>query len=203
MVSSRQIELPIYRSVGRQRGWGFGALAQDIGRTAIRYLRRYIVRAANTWVLSCCKSVCHKLHKHKLLVVEKNGRQLQRVWEDKFWENNWVMVAGKKGQQSHSNKFCKTNQSIENRPFHKLFSIFMLSNFRYQSFVAVSRSLGGKVLVVDNVLSSHGTRNLSYYLTWLKLYKVWISSGSELERWFETDTLGLKMKFVKDSGYET
>ena len=30
-----------------------------------------------------------------LLVIEKTSRQLQRVSEDNFWENNWIVVAGK------------------------------------------------------------------------------------------------------------
>ena len=46
MVASRQVEIPYYRAVGRQRGRGFGALAQDIGRNAIPFLRKYIVPAA-------------------------------------------------------------------------------------------------------------------------------------------------------------
>ena len=46
MVASRQVEIPYYRGVGRQRGRGFGALAQVIGRTAIPFLRKYIVPAA-------------------------------------------------------------------------------------------------------------------------------------------------------------
>ena len=46
MVASRQVEIPYYRDVGRQRGRGFGALAQVIGRTAIPFLRKYIVPAA-------------------------------------------------------------------------------------------------------------------------------------------------------------
>ena len=46
MVASRQVELPYYRAVGRQRGRGFGALAQVIGRNAIPFLRKYIVPAA-------------------------------------------------------------------------------------------------------------------------------------------------------------
>ena len=46
MVVSRQVEIPYYRGVGRQRGRGFGALAQVIGRTAIPFLRKYIVPAA-------------------------------------------------------------------------------------------------------------------------------------------------------------
>ena len=46
MVASRQVEIPYYRAVGRERGRGFGALAQVIGRTAIPFLRKYIVPAA-------------------------------------------------------------------------------------------------------------------------------------------------------------
>ena len=41
MVASRQIESLHYTGVGRQRG--FGALAQVIGRTAIPFLRKYIL----------------------------------------------------------------------------------------------------------------------------------------------------------------
>ena len=46
MVASRQVEIPYYRAVGRQRGTGFGALAQVIGRTAVPFLRKYVVPAA-------------------------------------------------------------------------------------------------------------------------------------------------------------
>ena len=46
MVALRQVEISYCRGVGRQRGRGFGALAQVIGRTAIPFLRKYIVPAA-------------------------------------------------------------------------------------------------------------------------------------------------------------
>ena len=46
MVASRQVEIPYYRAVGRQRGRGFGALAQVFGRTTIPFLRKYVVPAA-------------------------------------------------------------------------------------------------------------------------------------------------------------
>ena len=46
MVASNFFELPYYKSIGRQSGRGFGALAQVFGRTAIRFLRKYIVPAA-------------------------------------------------------------------------------------------------------------------------------------------------------------
>ena len=46
MVASSTLELHYYKGIGRQRGLGFGALAQVIGRTAILFLRKYIVPAA-------------------------------------------------------------------------------------------------------------------------------------------------------------
>ena len=46
MVASRQVGIPYYRAVGRQRGREFGDLAQVIGRTAIQFLRKYMVPAA-------------------------------------------------------------------------------------------------------------------------------------------------------------
>ena len=46
MVAARQIEVPFYRGVGRQRGRGFGALAHLIGSTAIPVLRKIVVPAA-------------------------------------------------------------------------------------------------------------------------------------------------------------
>ena len=46
MVASRELEVPFYRGVGRQRGRGFVAIAQVIGRTAIPLLIKYTVQAA-------------------------------------------------------------------------------------------------------------------------------------------------------------
>ena len=53
MVASNQVEIPYYRGIGRQRGRGFGALAQVIGRTAIPFLRKYIVPAAKRVGQTC------------------------------------------------------------------------------------------------------------------------------------------------------
>ena len=46
MVASNTLEIPYYKGIGRQRGRGFVALAQFIGKTAILFLRKYIVPAA-------------------------------------------------------------------------------------------------------------------------------------------------------------
>ena len=46
MVASRQVKIPYYRVIGRQRRRGFGALAQVIGRTTFPLLRKYVILAA-------------------------------------------------------------------------------------------------------------------------------------------------------------
>ena len=46
MVASREVEIPFYGGVGRQRGRGFDTLEQVIGRTAIPFFRKYVVPAA-------------------------------------------------------------------------------------------------------------------------------------------------------------
>ena len=46
LVSSNTLEFPYYKGIGRQRGRGFGALEQVIGRTALLFLRKNIVPAA-------------------------------------------------------------------------------------------------------------------------------------------------------------
>ena len=46
MAASNTLQLPYYKGIGRQRGRGFGVLAQVIGRTGIPFLRKYIIPAA-------------------------------------------------------------------------------------------------------------------------------------------------------------
>ena len=46
MVASRQVQIPFYRGIGQHNTPGYGAFAQVIGRTAIPFLRKYIVPAA-------------------------------------------------------------------------------------------------------------------------------------------------------------
>ena len=77
------------------------------------------------------------------------------------------------------------------------------NNFRYQPFVAVSGNLGGKVPIVDHVLSSHEQ----------KIYPTTSLDENCIEFEFQTDRnyyvhlrqsfLALKLKFVKGRGYDT
>ena len=46
MVASNTLELSYHKGIGRQKGRGYGALSRLIGRTAIPFLRKYIVPTA-------------------------------------------------------------------------------------------------------------------------------------------------------------
>ena len=79
----------------------------------------------------------------------------------------------------------------------------MSSNFRYQAFVAVSGTLGGKIPVVDNVLSFHQQ----------EIYPTTSLDENCIEFEFQTDRnyyvdlrltyLDFKLKLVSRRGYET
>ena len=58
MVASRQVEIPNYKAIGRQRGRGFGALAQVIARTPIPSLSKYVVPAAKSIGADMLVGVC-------------------------------------------------------------------------------------------------------------------------------------------------
>ena len=79
----------------------------------------------------------------------------------------------------------------------------MSSNFRYQPFVAVSGTLGGKVPVVDDVLSSHEqeiypTTSLDENCIEFEIQTDW-NYYVELRQTY----LALKLKLVGGCGYET
>ena len=77
------------------------------------------------------------------------------------------------------------------------------NNFRYQPFVAVSGNLGGKVPIVDNVLSLHEQE--VYPIT--SLDENCIGFEFQTDRNYYVDSrqsfLALKLKFVKGRGYDT
>ena len=81
--------------------------------------------------------------------------------------------------------------------------MIMSSNFRYQPFVAVSGNLGGKVPIVDDVLSSH---DQEIYPT-TSLDEKCIEFDFQTDRNYYIDLrqsfLALKLKFIKRRGYDT
>ena len=76
----------------------------------------------------------------------------------------------------------------------------MSNNFRYQPFVTVSGNLGGKVSIVDDVLSSH---EQGIYPT-TSLAENCIDFEFQTDRNYYVDlrqsALALKLKFVKGRG---
>ena len=123
-----------------------------LGEPQIPFCVNVTSQLKNAWVLICWSLLCQKLQ--IMLFVQNFFWQLKRMSEDKLWKNSWVLVARKKFKQGLSNKICKTKQSVVKKHFYKHFSWIKLITFRYETFLAVSENLGGKVSVVDDVLSS-------------------------------------------------
>ena len=202
MVASRQVEIPYYRGVGRQRGRGFAALAQVIGRTAIPFLRKYIVPAA--------KRVGADLLKFAVPEIAEvvSGRKNFRTAAKSVGRETLRKQLGEGSRRKRSASRVIPTKSARQitrsrRDFYKYFSLIMSSNFRYQPFVAVSGNLGRKVPVVDGVLSSHEQ----------EIYPTTSVDENCIEFEFQTDRnyyfdlrqtyLVLKLKLVRGRGYET
>ena len=82
MVASREVEIPYYRGVGRQRGRGIGALAKIIGRTAIPFFRKYIVPAAKSVGADLLEFAVPETA--EVASGRRISRKLQRVWEGRL-----------------------------------------------------------------------------------------------------------------------
>ena len=138
--------------MGSQRERVFGALAQVIGRSAIPFLRKYIVSAAKRVDAELLEfavpEVADIVSGQKFKTAAKSvGRQTLRK-----------QLGGGKQKRSISVKSLKRS-SRSLKDFFLLLNCKLiltdLINFRYQPFVAVSGNPGVKVPFVDRVLSSH------------------------------------------------
>ena len=149
MVASIQVEIPYYRRVGRQRERGFCALAQVIGRTAIPFLRRYVVPAAKRIGAD---------------MFEFAAPEIGKVISDRKSSTSAAKNVGKQNRKKHLGSGCKQRKIIPT------VSTKQSSRSRRDIFANISRwscqtptfgtnllwqYLGGKVPTVDDVLSSH------------------------------------------------
>ena len=76
------MENPFYKCIGRQRGRGFGALAQVIGRTAPPFLRKYVVLAAER--VGAVLLYIAEPKNAGVVSGRNNSKLLPRVLEDKL-----------------------------------------------------------------------------------------------------------------------
>ena len=82
MVVSRQLESQFSRGIGPHRGRGFGALAQVVVRTVIRFLPNYTVPAAN---LVCADLLEFTAPENAQIVSgRKNFKRTAKVWDGKL-----------------------------------------------------------------------------------------------------------------------
>ena len=110
MVASRQIEIPFYRGVGRQRGRGFGALAQVIRRTAIPFLRKYIVPAAKRVGADLLEIAVPELA--EVVSGRKNIKTAAKSVGRQTLRKQWVVVAGN-GVRAESFQPNLQNESVD------------------------------------------------------------------------------------------
>ena len=75
-------------------------------------------------------------------------------------------------------------------------------NFRYQPFVAVSGNLGGKIPIVDDVLSSHEQENRPTTSLDEKCIEFEFQRDRNYYLDFRHSFLALMLKFVKGRGYD-
>ena len=173
MVASIQVEIPYYRAVGRQGGRGFGALAQVIGRTAIAFLRKYVVPMAKRIVAdmlefavpeiaevvggtknfkTAAKGVRKQTLRKQLGEGEGSRRRKGAEGVQQGGSKHRRIIPTKSTKQpSRSRKVISTNISR----WSCQTTIFG-NNLLWQCleiFLAVST--GGKVPIVDDVLPSH------------------------------------------------
>ena len=88
MVTQNSADFPVFRGPAGQFGRGFGALAQTLGRTAIRFIKKMYSSSCETiWGQICLKSLLQRLG--KFLVDIKNSKHLQKMWVQKQFGNNW------------------------------------------------------------------------------------------------------------------
>ena len=199
MVAPRQVEIPFYRGIGRQRGRRFGALAQVIERTGIPFLRENIVPAAKqlcAYLLEFAApeyaEVVSGRTKFKISAksVQKQPSRKQLGNGNRKSTASRVIPKKSAKQTSRSGGDISTKISISSC------GEFFGTNLLWQFLQVLEGSLSSwRCLVVPR------TKFLSYYLTrWKrKLHRTWISNGSEVLRWFETNVFGFETEIFQES----
>ena len=86
MVAQNSADFPIFRGHARQLGRGCGALAQTLVRTAIPFIKKNVVPAAERIGADLCEIAAPEIG--EVVSGRKNSKHLQKMWEQKQF-GNW------------------------------------------------------------------------------------------------------------------
>ena len=112
MVALNTLELPYYKRIGRQRGRGFGALAQVIEKTAIPFLRKYTVPAA--------KRVGADLFEFAVPEVADvaSGKKFQNCFQNRRKTDTEKTTWRWQAKEKHSSQKIEAKQSVTKTHFY-------------------------------------------------------------------------------------
>ena len=117
MVAQSSANFPIFCGHARQRGRGFGALAQTLGRTAIPFIKKNIVPAAKRIGADLFEIAAPEIG--EIVSGRKNSKNLQKVLEQKQFENSWEVEKINQSVEQEAPFLEKVvqNQSLSQRHF--------------------------------------------------------------------------------------
>ena len=126
------------------------------------------------------------------------------MWEDKLWENNWVVVAGKELKAESFQQNLQNKPVVRKKIFAQTYFIIHVEQYSVTTFCGSLGKCWSEIPSRWRCLVVPRTVYLSQYLIWWKLHKVWNSNRSELLQWFETDALylALNLKLFNGRGNE-
>ena len=88
LVAQSSAKFPIFRGHARQRGRGFGALAQTHGRTTISFIKKFIVPAAKRIGADLFEIAAQEIGE-VVSGQKKNSKHSQKMLKQKQFENSW------------------------------------------------------------------------------------------------------------------
>ena len=170
MVASRQVERPFYRVIGRQRGRGLGVLAQVIQKTAIPFLRKYVVLAAERVDADLFELAVPEIadvlsgRKSFQTPAESTGRQTLKKQLTSGSKKRKPPIAGSQQRKvavelSRQAESFQQNMQFKpvgrNETIRSTFFIDHVEEFLVPTFCGSFWNLGGEVPVVNDILTSN------------------------------------------------
>ena len=98
MVAQSSANFTIFRGNARQPGTNFGTQAQTLERTVTPFIKKYIVLAAKRIGADSYEIAAQELG--ELVSGRKNSKTLQKMLEQKQFENSWEVEKKSKRRAS-------------------------------------------------------------------------------------------------------